>query len=54
MIAAVKPGLGDVVATHAFDNYYKVQVERCVDKQVGDLFCAIPDLIDVDVSFRDL
>lgn len=44
-------GEGDIVDTYAFDNYYEIQVERCVHEQVYDLFCTIPEFIDVDISF---
>lgn len=44
----------DILDTYTFDNYYEVQVECCVDKQVDDLFRAIPEFIDVDIPFRNL
>jgi hypothetical protein len=40
--------------TYTFDNYYEVQVEDGIDKQVDDLFGTVPEVVDVDVSFRDL
>lgn len=40
--------------TYAFDNYYEVQVECCIDEKVNHLFGTIPEFIDVYIPLRNL